>query len=74
MSNAAKWTAKNQLGETAAWAGDGTCKILGFDNAAKGFGVGTEANGPAVLVEFAPRGEDHAKWQALVSPAEVEQS
>lgn len=73
MSSAATWTAKNQQGETAAWAGDGSCTILGFDNTAMGFGVGTEANGPAVLVEFAPRGADGSKWQALVSPAEIEQ-
>lgn len=53
MLKAARWTAKNQAGETAGWAGDGTATIEGFDESRPGFGVeGERRLGPAVLLKF----------------------
>lgn len=69
MSQKAKWMGKTQSGETAAWAGDGSCSVLGFDDQAAGFGVGDAKAGPAVLVQFDVPG----KYTALVSPSELQQ-
>ncbi len=49
----AMWTGKTLTGETAAWAGDGSCVVLSHDAAMPGFGVeGERKAGPAVLVQF----------------------
>lgn len=60
-----RWTAKNQAGETAGWAGTGVGVAKAFDEHRDG--------GAAVLVEFQPNPPKGPTFDAWIPPGELEQ-